>query len=63
MHPWRAVDPPAGGEDAADVAAQLGFCVGSVLDGRDRAPPSVKARHAHTNNPTQRGDGVVKPLG
>src|SRR4051794_34280519 len=30
---WRAVDPPAGGEDAADLLAQLGFRLGTALDG------------------------------
>src|SRR3954469_3989175 len=44
---WRAVDPPAGGEDAADLPAQLGFRLGTALDGGDRAQPGVEAAHAH----------------
>jgi hypothetical protein len=32
MDPWRAVDPPASGEDAADLPAQLGFRLGTALE-------------------------------
>ena len=63
MDPRRAVDPPAGGEDAADVPAQFGFRLGLALEGGDRAQPSVEAGHAHADHPAQRGHGVVRPLG
>src|SRR5215213_11754395 len=49
MDPWRAVDPPAGGEDAADLPAQLGFRLGTALDGGDRVEPSVEATDARTD--------------
>src|SRR4051812_31858119 len=60
---WRAVDPPAGGEDAADLPAQLGFRLGTALDGGDRVEPGVEAADARTDDPAQRGHGVVRPLG
>src|SRR4051794_32951211 len=60
---WRAVDPLAGGEDAADLRAQLGFRLGTALDGGDRGEPSVEAAEARTDDPAQRGHGVLRPLG
>src|SRR6476469_7971479 len=60
---WRAVDPPAGGEDAADLLAQLGFRLGTALDGGDRVEPSVEAADARTDDSAQRGHGVARPLG
>src|SRR5215203_2767351 len=60
---WRAVDPPAGGEDAAELRAQLGFRLGTALDGGDRVQPSVEAADARTDDSAQRGYGVVRPLG
>src|SRR4051794_9319890 len=60
---WRAVDPPAGGEDAADLRAQLGFRLGTALDGGDRVEPSVEAADARTDDSAQHGHGVVRPLG
>ena len=60
---WRGVDLPAGGEDAADLLAQLGFRLGTALDGRDRVEPSVEATDARTDDPAQRGHGVVRPFG
>src|SRR4051812_49379137 len=60
---WRAVTPPAGGEDAADLLAQLGFRLGTALDGGDRVEPSVEAADARTDDSAQRGHGVIRPLG
>ena len=60
---WRGVDLPAGGEDAADPPAQLGFRLGTALDGGDRAQPGVGAAHARAGHPAQRGHGVVRPFG
>src|SRR3954447_25914525 len=60
---WRAVDPPADGEDAADLLAQLGFRLGTALDGGDRVEPSVESAAARTDDPAQRGHGMVRPLG
>src|SRR3954447_18563111 len=60
---WRAVDPPAGGEDAADLLAQLGFRLGTAVDGGDRVEPSVEAADARTDDSAQRGYGVLRPLG
>src|SRR3954470_15736536 len=60
---WRAVDPLAGGEDAADLRAQLGFRLGTALDGGDRVEPSVEAADARTDDSAQHGHGVVRPLG
>src|SRR4051812_4631736 len=60
---WRAVDPPADGEDAADLLAQLGFRLGTALDGGDRVEPSVEAADARTDDSAQRGYGVIRPLG
>src|SRR3954447_1620262 len=60
---WRAVDPPTGGEDAADLLAQLGFRLGTALDGGDRMEPSVKAADARTDASAQRGYGIIRPLG
>src|SRR4051794_14601259 len=59
---WRAVNPPAG-EDAADLLAQLGFRLGTALDGGDCVEPSVEAADARTDESAQRGHGVVRPLG
>src|SRR4051812_13838767 len=61
--PRGAVGPPAGGEDAADVAAQLGLRVGPGAGDRDRAQPGVEAAHAGADHPAQRRHGVVHPLG
>src|SRR4051794_23703114 len=61
--PPRAVGPPPGGEDAADVAAQLGLRLGPGADGRDRAQPGVEAADARADDAAQHGDGVVRPLG
>src|SRR3954468_3098698 len=58
-----AVGPPTSGEDAADVAAQLGLRLGPGADGRDRAQPGVEAGDARADDAAQRGDGVVRPLG
>src|SRR3954471_9288760 len=55
----RAVDPPLGRKDAADVPAQLGFRLSAVLSGRDRAQPRVKARDACADDPAQRRNGMV----
>src|SRR3954471_2339155 len=63
MDPWRAVDPPAGGEDAADPPTKLRFRLGTALDGGDRAQPGVEAAHTRADHPAQRGHGVVRPLG
>src|SRR3712207_3234088 len=63
MDPRRAVDAPAGGEDAADMPAQFGLRLGLALEGGDRAQPSVEAGHAHADHPTQRGHGMVALLG
>src|SRR5215213_265071 len=63
MDPRPAVGLPAGGEDAADLPAQLGFRLGTALDGGDRVEPSVEATDARTDDPAQRGHGVVRPLG
>src|SRR4051812_49770886 len=60
---WRAVDPPAGGEDAADLLAQLGCRLGTALDGGDRVAPRVEAADARTDDSAQRGHGVMRPLG
>src|SRR4051812_38489206 len=60
---WRAVDPPAGGEDAADLLAQLGCRLRTALDGGDRGAPRVEAADARTDDPAQRGHGVMRPLG
>src|SRR3954469_6147580 len=60
---WRAVDPPTGGEDAADLLAQLGFRLGTALGGGDRMEPSVKAADARTDASAQRGYGMLRPLG
>src|SRR3954463_10958902 len=58
-----AVTPPAGGEDTADLLAQLGFRLGTALDGGDRVEPSVEAADAGTDDSAQRGHGVMRPLG
>src|SRR5215211_7886469 len=63
VDPRRAVDPLAGGEEAAGPPAQLGFRLGPGLDGGDRAQPGVEAGHARADHPAQRGHGVVRPLG
>src|SRR3954469_22179547 len=55
---------PAGGRrDAADLLAQLGFRLGTALDGGDRVEPSVEAADARTDDSAQRGHGVLRPLG
>src|SRR3954462_6124992 len=58
-----AVDPPAGGEDAADLLAQLGFRLGTALDGGDRREPNVEGPDARPDDPAQRGYGVIRPIG
>src|SRR4051794_127652 len=58
----RAVDPPLGRKDTADVPAQLGFRLSAVLSGRDRAQPGVKARDACADDPAQRRNGMVGAL-
>src|SRR4051794_32543652 len=63
MDPGRAVDPALGRKDAADVPAQLGFRLRAALSGWDRAQPGVKAGDAHADDPAQRRNGMVGPLG
>ena len=63
VDPPRAVGAPAGGEDAADQAAQLGLRLGPGAGDRDRAQPGVEAGDARADHPAQRGHGVVRPLG
>src|SRR3954447_23266250 len=58
----RAVDPPLGGKDPADVPAQRGFRLSAVLSRGDRPPPRVKAADTRTDAPAQRGDGMVGAL-
>jgi hypothetical protein len=58
-----AVDPVLGCEDAADVPAQFGFRLGPALSDRDRTQPGVKAADTCADDPAQRGDGMVRPLG
>src|SRR5215211_404346 len=58
----RAIDPPLGRKDPADVPAQLSFRLSAVLSGRDRAQPRVKARDACADDPAQRRNGMVGAL-
>ena len=63
VDPWRTVNPAPGSEDPTDMPAQLAFLLGTALDGGDRVEPSVEAADARTDNPAQRGHGVVRSLG
>src|SRR3954451_19487365 len=62
VDPGRAIDPPLGRKDSADVPAQLGFRLSAVLSGRDRAQPGVKTRDACADDPAQLRNGMVGSL-
>src|SRR3954462_14702699 len=63
VDPGRAVDPPLGRKDAADMPPQLGFRLSPALSGWDRAQPGVKAGDACADDPAQRRNGMVGALG
>src|SRR5215203_2845322 len=60
VDPGRAIDPALGRKDPADVPAQRGVRLRTVLSGRDRAQPGVEARDADANDPAQRRNGMAR---